>query len=621
MTRARASMRHRWPSIMGIVIAGQLGPTIGTAQLPHQGCAWRSGEILTVQGAVTEGGLDGTFTRIVEIGTGRFREHRDYGVMSTGAGNNGRHPWSQDVSGFAHLLDSQFAERLARSEAWLNGNQNCARAGDARVEELTPTVEGDTSFDVRRVTPLDGAPVEVWYDRASGLPNRAILQYAENRLVRHYEDWRDVGGGRKVAFKQVDEDIEDEATTTFTLHKVMVRELGERSLFRMPAAPQDVRFLGQGKASSVPYEDDHRTRIYLPVFLNGAGPFAFELDSGGHFILVPKTAAALGLSAEGAFSSTGAGSQVSKAGYLRINSVRIGAAEIVHQTAKVLPLRDSSNDRGSKPPRAGILGLELFERFRVSIDRTRQIVTLEAPRATAATRPWQALRLRFDEDAPLVSGAFAGADGEFMIDTGDAGATIIEQFWATQAGVGQFFDAALSVDDVKLALAELALGPFRLTNEMVSYYGVQPRGSEHTRTVAAVAGEPLLSRFDLMFDYAHERLWMKLLDHRSPVPFNRSGLHLSKLGDGSFRVASVIAGSPAADSGLRGGEIIDAVSAQPSRTLSRSDVVAIFQQPAGTSIAITLRDGAGQPGRSLTLRLRDVLQDGRSAQGAPAFAH
>jgi hypothetical protein len=593
---------------MVVAIAGHLDPTIGTAKPPQQGCAWRSGEILRVEGAVTEGGLEGRFTRIVEIGTGRFSEKRNYDVMSNGSGNDGQHAWSQDVSGVAHLLDSQFAKRLAGSEAWLNGNQNCVGTRSVHIEALTPAVEGGRNFDVRSITPLSGAPIEVWYDSASGLPSRAILQYAENRLVRHYEDWRDIGAGRKVAFKQIDEDIEDESTTTFIVHQANVREVGSPSLFRIPAAPQDVRFRDHGKASSVPYEDDHRTRMYIPVFLNGKGPFAFELDSGGHFILAPKTVAGLGLTSQGAFSSTGAGDQVSKAGYVRINSVRIGTAEIADQAAKVLPLSDQVNDRVSKPPRAGILGLELFERFRVSIDRTKQTVTLEAPRANAPTRPWVALPITFDEDAPLVSGSFGGASGEFMIDTGDAGSTIVEQFWAEQLGVAKFFDAAVSPGGgAKLALAEVALGPFRVTNEVVSYYGVQPRGSEHTRTVAAVVGEPLLSRFDLKFDYAHERLWMKPVDDRGPVPFNRSGLNLSKLNDGAFRIANVIATSPAAEIGLKGGEIIDEVAGQPSRSLSRADVVAMFQQPAGTSIEIILRDSAAQPDRSLTLRLRDVL--------------
>jgi hypothetical protein len=608
-TLATRSIARRWPYVMTIVIVAHLGPTIGSANPPQQqNCGWQSGDLLRVEGAVTEGGLEGRFTRIMEIGSGRFSEKREYGVISSGSGNDGEHSWSQDVSGVAHVVDSNFARQLARSEAWLIGNQDCAQTRGAHVEVLMPAAEGGRRFDVRRVTPLHGAPIEVWYDSASGLPNRAILQYAENELVRHYDDWRDIGAGRRVAFTQVDEDIEDESKTTFMVLDLNVQGLHEHSLFRMPAAPQDVRFLDRGNATSVPYEDDHRTRIYIPVFLNGKGPFTFELDSGGHFILAQKTVAALGLTPQGAFPSTGADDQVLKAGYIRLNSVRIGTAEILDQAAKVLPLSDQSNDRGSKPPRDGILGLELFERFCVSIDRTKQIVTLEAPCAIAPTRPWVALPMSFDEDAPLVSGSFSGAGGEFMIDTGDAGSTIIEQSWAEQLGVAKFFDRALSLGkDAKVALAEVTLGPLRAGNEVVSYYGDQPRGSEHTRSVAAVVGEPLLSRFDLKFDYAHGRIWMLPVDDRRPVPFNRSGLNLSKLNDGSFRITSVIGGSPAAELGIKGGEIIDEVAGQPSRSLSRADVLAMFQQAAGTSIELALRSGAREPDRLLSVRLRDVL--------------
>ena len=591
-------------------IAGQLAPVVGGANPPRQqqDCGWQSGDLLSVEGAVTEGGLEGHFTRVVEIGSGRFSEQRNYGLLSNGTGNDGQQAWSQDVSGAAHVLDSDFARQLARSEAWLRGNQDCAQTRGAHVELLAPAVEGASRFDVKRITPPRGAPVEVWYDSTSGLPNRAILQYAENRLVRYYDDWRDVGAARRVAFKEVDEDVEDESRTTFIVHEASVRKVHGNSLFRMPATPQDVHFLDRTNPSSVPYEDDHRTRIYIPVSLNGKGPFTFELDSGGHFILAQKTVAALGLTPQGAFSSTGAGVRVFKAGYVHLNSVRIGTAEILDQAAKVLPLTDQSNDRGSKPPRAGILGLELFERFCVSINRTERIVTLEAACAIAPTPPWVGLPIRFDEDAPLVSGSFLGADGEFMIDTGNAGATIIEQVWARQRGLAKFFDSALSLGgEAKLALAQITLGPLRAGNEIVSWYGAQARGSEHTQSVAAVVGEPLMSRFDLKFDYVHGRLWMMPVDGRGPVPFNRSGLSLSKLNDGSFRITSVIDGSAAAQSGLKAGEIIDEVAGRPAASLSRADVVALLQQAPGTSIAIALRDSAGLPGRLLSLQLRDVL--------------
>ena len=162
--------------------------------------------------------------------------------------------------------------------------------------------------------------------------------------------------------------------------------------------------------------------------------------------------------------------------------------------------------------------------------------------------------------------------------------------------------------------ANVVLGPFRVGNEVLSYYGAQPRGSEHTRSVAAITGEPLLSRFDLRFDYARGRLWMKALSTADPVPYNRSGLNLLKLEDGSFRIASVIPASPAAEAGVQSGGIVAEVGGRPSQSLSRADAIAIFQQPAGTTVAITLRDDSLQQARPLTLRLRDMLRNSGSAQ-------
>jgi hypothetical protein len=195
-----------------------------------------------------------------------------------------------------------------------------------------------------------------------------------------------------------------------------------------------------------------------------------------------------------------------------------------------------------------------------------------------------------------------------MIDTGNAGSTIIEQYWAEQQGVTPLFDSALTAKDVRVALAELQLGPFTLAHEVVSYYGAQPRGSEHTRSVAAIAGEPLLSRFDLMFDYPHGLLWLKPLPNAAANPFNRSGLLLSKAADGAFRVSAVLSGSPAAEAGIKEGDVIEAVASQPSQSLSRADAMAMFQQQAGTPIETRLRGSSPTGlGRSVTLRLRDAL--------------
>ena len=117
--------------------------------------------------------------------------------------------------------------------------------------------------------------------------------------------------------------------------------------------------------------------------------------------------------AVGDFRSTGGGVGVVRAGLVRVREIRIGSAIIRSQAAKVVPLRESSNDRGPRPPRAGILGLELFERFAVQLHRASKTVTLKPLETFVAAPESVSLPIRFNEDAPLTAGTFNGVAGDF----------------------------------------------------------------------------------------------------------------------------------------------------------------------------------------------------------------
>jgi len=565
-------------------------------------CEWAGREVLHEHGQVQQGGLAGEFRRRIEPLTGRFAETTDFGIVASGRGYDGRFAWLQDVSGASHELNSDFAVRLARSEAWLAGHLSCpAPEGRTGAAAVGQKVESGRTFAVWRVTPPRGASIELWFDEATARLDRAILQYPENRLIRHFADWRDVGDGQLMPFLERDEDPEDQEEKVVRLDAATPRNTG--GSFRAPPRPRDARLLGGRRLTVAPYEDDHRTRIFLPVFLNGKGPYPFELDNGGHFILSAETARDVGLAPQGAFASTGAGNDVSRAGYVRIRSLRVGGAELSDQPAKVLPLSASANDRGPRLPRAGILGLEFFERFVVAIDHRHKTVTL---RLAGAVHPvkGQAAPIVFDEDAALVRGGYEGAVGNVMLDIGNAGATIIEDYWARTHGLASALAKGLVLGDGRISRGRIAVGPFSLEGETAAYYGPADRGSEYTRSVAAVLGEPLLSRFNATYDYARKTVWLEYLPDVSVLPFNRAGLQLSKASDGTFKVVAVSSGSPAAEAGLAKGDIVLSIAGLPARSLSRADAMDILQGPVGTSVPITL---GPVPPRTVTFRLRDLL--------------
>ena len=134
----------------------------------------------------------------------------------------------------------------------------------------------------------------------------------------------------------------------------MVKSSASPDDFSRPADPHDAMIAGHRPTTEIAYADDNRTRIYLPVYLNSRGPFTFELDNGGHFILDAPTAKVSRSLAGGAFSSTGAGNAVARVGFVRVKELRIGDAVISDQPAKVRSFSSNANDRGPQPPRAGI---------------------------------------------------------------------------------------------------------------------------------------------------------------------------------------------------------------------------------------------------------------------------
>jgi hypothetical protein len=568
-------------------------------------CAFRPGEILEVSGKVETGGLSGRLLRRLEVGSGRLFEEDDLGIIRTRNGFNGRVAWSQNMSGGVHDLKSGFARRLATSMAWLDGRQGCPAPTKTGLTRLGSRIERKRRFTAWRVTPPGGAPFELWYDARTGRLDRALFQTAETRLIRHFADWRDIGRKRWVAFLQRDEFPEDEDETVRRIARVSVRRAAAPGDFSRPDPPADMAIVGDGESTSVAFDDDHRTRIYVPVYLNGKGPFAFELDNGGHNILTAETAQAIGLTGAGSFSSTGAGNAVAQSGIARVARIQIGDAVITDQPVSIRNFKASSNDRSPNPPRAGVLGLELFERFVVAIDARRKRVTLsrfgsgDNPRGTA-------IPIVFAEDAPLIEGSYLDRHGDFMLDTGNAGPTIIEDYWAKPLGLSAALDKGVARGDVKVSIGRIGLGPFEVGDELVSYYGPAERGSEYSRAVAGVYGEPLLSRFNATYDYSRSTVWLEPLPDVGPLPFDRSGLSLTKVDGGALKVSAVMQGSPAEEAGIRAGDIVTAINGIASRRLSRADAAAILRDQVGKAVMLsgTFGDVDGQK----TVTLRDPLR-------------
>lgn len=118
----------------------------------------------------------------------------------------------------------------------------------------------------------------------------------------------------------------------------------------------------------------------MPVYVNGEGPFDFVLDTGATLTCLEQTVAAE-LGVPRARGAVGVGAGVGSAGRMelvRVDSLRLGAAQAFEMTACVLDLQHM---QAFGVAIDGLLGLNFLRSFRVTLDFEREILTLVDPAA------------------------------------------------------------------------------------------------------------------------------------------------------------------------------------------------------------------------------------------------
>jgi hypothetical protein len=337
-------------------------------------------------------------------------------------------------------------------------------------------------------------------------------------------------------------------------------------------------------------------RIFIPAKINGHGTEVL-LSTGLPIPDIDKAfATSIGISIKEAptTASTIKGSGESTADL----QIQIGNLTLPNTTASVVDFARLAKRIGHPLP--VLLGDAAFGNLVVDIDFARHRIAFRDPAAQTKPAGSVEVPLLHTENERLVPVSIEGAPpAQFELGLGNSGEMLVYQSYYDShkllegrttskrqaAGSGGFVIEPVAC----LHKAEFAGVTF---SDMPAAFIPASVAGTTSNVIAGDLGLPVLTRFRLIIDYPHDRLYaIPYADAtRTPLAKDRLGLTLDK-DESDFAVQFVAPNSPAQAAGFKVGEKIAKISGKPVAALSETQVADLRYGTSGASIVFTMQGG------------------------------
>ncbi len=371
---------------------------------------------------------------------------------------------------------------------------------------------------------------------------------------------------------------------------------------RAPRARSDIQFELQGL-------------VYVQASINNSRPMWLVLDTGAGGLTLDSTAAAdIGIRTRGNATSAGA------AGFARSQratgvQLSIGNAVVPDIVATVTNLTELESTAGRRIN--GIIGFALFSRYVVDIDYDSQLIRLIEPADFGYTGTGSLIPLSLEREHIYANATVAFANGapltgRFLIDSGAGTPLLFNTPFARKnnllarlsrttgtigAGVGGKVSTTLGRIDSLTFGANVLRAP-------VASFSDASVGAIAATNAAGLIGNSVLRRFHVIIDYSRRTLILERGRHfDDPFVADMSGLGLVSKSPGfqTDSVAHVIPNTPAAEAGVRAGDVLLQINGQRAPALSLFEIREMLKEE-GATVALTLRRHAEIVHTSFKLR-------------------
>jgi hypothetical protein len=569
--------------------------------------SWDDKMTLKLDYAYSGQGLTGTTSSLEDLRRGAFVDAFDIAPTSGASGYDGEKAWEKEQSGTVTEQAGGDVLPLAVTEAYLDRNLWWrADRGGARIASAGQKTESGKRYDALTVTPKDGKPIEAWFDPATHLLYRTIESQSILTITTTFSDYAPVDGAMIAKTQVVDDGSGNLQTATLTAAKFSGAASPDD--FRRPAEHLSDYALANGAHQVTAPFRLANNHVYADVSVNGSKPMTFILDTGGHSLLTPETAKALGVGSKGNQTSGGGGDQLSTSGVARVKSLSLGGATLTDQPVSV--------ETFSKPGvegvgEAGMIGYEFFARFVTRFDYGNRTVTFIDKAHFDPKDAGTPVPMRLYHQFPEILGSYDGIPGRFGIDTGSRMPLLLNKAFAEKTGIRAHVARGVEAmtgwgvggpaRSIVFKGGTLKLGDV-VIDQPLTMISTDKGGAGAVESFPSNVGGGVLKRFVVTFDYDHSTMYLK------PVPgkvadldsFDRSGMWINAVADG-FQVIDLTAGGPAEAAGLAKDDVITAVDGKKAGSLALPELrrrlrddkpgtVVVFAVKGKGDVKVTLED-------------------------------
>jgi len=361
------------------------------------------------------------------------------------------------------------------------------------------------------------------------------------------------------------------------------------------------------KKLSVPFEL-HNNLIVLRVVLNNSLPLKFILDTGVRTTVLTEKSFTdlLNLTYSRVITIPGAGGEKLVDAYVA-NNVTIDINGLIGHGHAMLVLEKDllqlKNYLGVNVH--GVLGYELFSRFIIEINYSRQMVIFhELSLIIEDTKPYYHLNFKIRDQDQLYKGKFmldTGASHAFMINKeSDSLLYVPEPSLFSNLGRGLGGDIVGDVGRVSY----ISWDRFEFNDVITTFPDQETYLIDFDRNYRnGTVGGGMMSRFRIIFDYIHGKLYLKKGGKfKTSFEFNLSGIivRASGIGLDEFIVAAVRENSAAEKADIQIGDEILVLNGQSVENLNLNGVVGILNSKTNKRMSVWLK----RDGRKIQRRFR-----------------